>query len=111
ANGSFRVVRTRVGSPFVIAGMSEALAAGREKVMGFEANGGLLTASTFSLSDESICPLPTRDSFLPILAPLWLAAEKKLRLSQLAEGFRMPVAMADRLENFPIETSSALMEY
>ncbi|MBO0145559.1 phosphomannomutase, partial [Agrobacterium sp. Ap1] len=111
ANGSFRVVRTRVGSPFVIAGMSEALAAGHEKVMGFEANGGLLTASTFSLSDGSIRPLPTRDSFLPILAPLWLAAQKKLRLSQLAEDFRMPVAMADRLENFPIETSSALMEY
>ncbi|WP_312403269.1 phosphomannomutase [Rhizobium sp.] len=111
ANGSFRVVRTRVGSPFVIAGMSEALAAGHEKVMGFEANGGLLTASTFSLSSGSIRPLPTRDSFLPVLAPLWLAAQKKLRLSQLAEDFRMPIAMADRLENFPIETSSALMKY
>ncbi len=111
ANGTFDVVRTRVGSPFVIAGMSEALAAGREKVMGFEANGGLLTASTFSLSGGTIRSLPTRDSFLPILAPLWLAAQKKLRLSQLADDFRMPVAMADRLENFPIETSAALMEY
>lgn len=108
-NGTFEVVRTRVGSPFVIAGMNEALAAGREKVMGFEANGGLLTASSFSLPSGSIRPLPTRDSFLPILAPLWLAAQKKRRLSQLAQDFRMPVAMADRLENFPIETSAALM--
>lgn len=111
ANGTFQVVRTRVGSPFVIAGMDEALAEGRGKVMGFEANGGLLTASSFSLPGGSIRPLPTRDSFLPVLAPLWFAAQKKLRLSTLAEEFRMPVAMADRLENFPIETSSALMEY
>lgn len=111
ANGTFQVVRTRVGSPFVIAGMGEALAQGREKVMGFEANGGLLTASGFSLPGGSISPLPTRDSFLPILAPLFLAVQKKRRLSQLAEDFRMPVAMADRLENFPIETSAALMAH
>lgn len=111
ANGTFKIVRTRVGSPFVIAGMDEALAEGRDKVMGFEANGGLLTASSFSLSGGSIRPLPTRDSFLPVLAPLLFAAQKKLRLSRLAEEFRMPVAMADRLENFPIETSSALMDY
>ncbi len=111
ANGTFQVVRTRVGSPFVIAGMSEALAEGREKIMGFEANGGLLTASSFSLPGGKISPLPTRDSFLPILAPLWLAAQKKLRLSQLSEDFRMPVAAADRLENFPTETSSALMAH
>lgn len=111
ADGTFQVVRTRVGSPFVIAGMTEALARGRDRVMGFEANGGLLTASSFSLPGGSITPLPTRDSFLPILAPLFLAAQKKLRLSQLAGDFRMPVAMADRLENFPIETSAALMAH
>ncbi|MBE7219998.1 MAG: phosphomannomutase, partial [Caulobacteraceae bacterium] len=37
-----RVIRTKVGSPFVIAGMEEAGAAG---VLGFEANGGCLLGS------------------------------------------------------------------
>jgi phosphomannomutase len=111
ANGTLQVIRTRVGSPFVIAGMTEAVAGGHDKVMGFEANGGLLTASPFSLPNGVLSPLPTRDSFLPVLAPLWFAAQKKLRLSQLAAAFSMPFAMADRLENFPVETSGALMTF
>lgn len=109
ANGSFEVVRTKVGSPFVIAGMNEALAEGQTGVMGFEANGGLLTASTFELPGCSLLPLPTRDSFLPILTVLALSAEQKKTLSSISVDFRLPVAAADRLENFPIETSGALM--
>jgi phosphomannomutase len=111
ANGTFRTIRTRVGSPFVIAGMIEAVAGGHKKVMGFEANGGLLTASPFPLPGGTLDALPTRDSFLPILAPLWFAAQKKMPLSQLAAAFSMPFAMADRLENFPVETSGALMAH
>ncbi|TNM65336.1 phosphomannomutase [Aliirhizobium smilacinae] len=111
ANGPFDVVRTKVGSPFVIAGMQQALDQGRSAVMGFEANGGLLTASAFELSGGTLSPLPTRDSFLPILTVLALAAEQKKPLSSIAADFRLPIAAADRLENFPIETSSALMEY
>lgn len=111
ANGAFKVIRTRVGSPFVIAGMNEAIEAGHDKVMGFEANGGLLTASAFALPGGTLEPLPTRDSFLPILAPLWFAAQNKLPLSQLSAKFNMPFAMADRLENFLVETSGALMAF
>ena len=36
------VVRTRIGSPYVIAGMETALAKGAELVVGYEANGGFL---------------------------------------------------------------------
>lgn len=77
ANGSFEVVRTKVGSPFVIAGMADALSAGKNGVMGFEANGGLLTASSFTLNGRPLSPLPTRDSFLPVLAVLLLSSEQK----------------------------------
>ena len=111
ANGNFEVVRTKVGSPFVIAGMQAALDAGKTGVMGFEANGGLLTASTFELPDGSLTPLPTRDSFLPILTVLALSAERKKPLSQISADFNLPCSAADRLENFPVETSSALMEH
>jgi len=111
ANGSFEVVRTKVGSPFVIAGMADALSAGKNGVMGFEANGGLLTASSFTLNGRPLSPLPTRDSFLPVLAVLLLSAEQKKPLSQIAAAYNLPVAAADRLENFAQEKSAALMAH
>jgi len=111
ASGSFAVVRTKVGSPFVIAGMNEALTAGRDGVMGFEANGGLLTASEFRINGSLVRPLPTRDSFLPVLATLMLAAQQKKPLSEIARSYRLPVAAADRLENFAVDTSAALMAH
>lgn len=111
ANGSFEVVRTKVGSPFVIAGMADALSAGKNGVMGFEANGGLLTASSFTLNGRPLSPLPTRDSFLPVLAVLLLSSEQKKPLSQIAAAYNLPVAAADRLENFAQEKSAALMAH
>lgn len=109
--GSFRVVRTKVGSPYVIAGMQEAVARGDRGVIGFEANGGVLTASEFRVDGQVLRPLPTRDCFLPILAVLALRAERRRRLSEMASSFRLPIAAADRLENFPTEASSALMAH
>ncbi|MEQ1408578.1 phosphomannomutase [Neorhizobium sp. Rsf11] len=111
AAGDFAVIRTKVGSPFVIAGMLEALRAGKTGIMGFEANGGLLTASPFVVDGASLHPLPTRDSFLPLLAALSLAAAEKKPLSEIAASFRLPFAAADRLEDFPVETSAALMAH
>lgn len=111
AAGPFAVTRTRVGSPFVIAGMQEAIFAGKDRVMGFEANGGLLTGSDFSVNGRTLEALPTRDCFLPILAVLSLAAAQKKPLSAIAASYNLPIAAADRLENFPVETSAKLMAY
>jgi phosphomannomutase len=107
--GTTRIVRTQVGSPFVIAGMQSALAAGQTGVVGFEANGGTLTASDFTIGDTVLAALPTRDCFLPALAVLSLAAERREALSTIIASYRLPVALSDRLERFPIETSTALM--
>ena len=110
-NGAFEVTRTRVGSPYVIAGMEAALAAGKDGVMGFEANGGLLTGSPFRPADDTIAALPTRDCFLPILSALYLAHRDKRPMSGLAKTYRLPVADADRIRNFAQERSAALMNY
>lgn len=104
-----RVLRTRVGSPFVIAAMNEAVAAGEPAVAGFEANGGTLTATPFHVNGHDLAPLPTRDSLMPILAVLALAAVEEKPLSMIVAGFALPAAASDRLENFPVETSTALM--
>lgn len=109
--GDFAVLRTRVGSPFVIAAMDEALAEGKVGVLGFEANGGLMLASEFAPGGRAVGPLPTRDCFIPALAILGLAAERKMTLSQIAAEYSLPIAVADRLENFATEKSAALMSY
>ncbi len=113
ASGSYRVLRTRVGSPFVIASMNEALAAGEDAVMGFEANGGVLTGSDFTIPATGgiFTALPTRDSVLPILATLYYSKKKGLSLSALASSYSLPFAAADRLENFAVNTSMTLMAY
>ncbi len=104
-----KVLRTRVGSPFVIAAMNDAVASGETAVVGFEANGGTLTATPFTVNGYALAPLPTRDSLMPVLAVLSLAAAENRPLSQIAAGFALPAAASDRLEHFPVETSAALM--
>lgn len=110
-DGGFDVRRTRVGSPFVIAAMEEALAEGKVGVLGFEANGGLMLGSDFRIGGKAIKALPTRDSFLPALAVLGTAAVRGLSLSALVEDFSLPVALSDRLENYASERSASLMAH
>ena len=110
-DGGFTVRRTRVGSPYVIAAMEEALTAGENGVIGFEANGGLMLGSDFEIANKRITALPTRDSFLPALAVLSTAAERGLSLSALVEDFSLPVALSDRVENYASERSASLMAH
>ncbi|TPW27113.1 phosphomannomutase [Martelella alba] len=110
-NGAFDVFRTRVGSPYVIAGMEEALGAGKDGVVGFEANGGFLTGSSFEPAGAPVSALPTRDCFLPVLAALYLGASAGKPLSAVVAGFSLPVAAADRIKDFAQERSVALMGY
>ena len=82
ASGRFaRVLRTQIGSPYVIAGMEEA----GGKVAGYEANGGYLLGFDAEGPAGSIAPLWTRDCFLPIIAPLTLARETPLSRIVAAE--------------------------
>ena len=76
--------KTRIGSPFVVAGMELALAKGRRAVCGWEANGGFLTGSDFQREGRELRALPTRDAFLPILGVLFAAAGLLSRLESSA---------------------------
>ncbi|MDQ0455524.1 phosphomannomutase [Rhizobium paknamense] len=105
------VIRTRVGSPYVIAAMQAARDAGKRGVMGFEANGGVMLASDFPLENGLLGALPTRDCVLPILAALGSAAAAKTSLSGLAARHALPIALSDRLENYAQNRSSSLMSH
>lgn len=108
---SGQVARTRIGSPYVIEAMEAALKAGEAKIVGFEANGGTLTATDFEVIGGLLDALPTRDCFLPVIAVLATAAESGKPLSGLGSEFGLPVTEADRLQEFATERSAALLSY
>lgn len=105
--GGFSVVRTRVGSPYVIAGMNACT--GKHRVIGFEANGGLMTASEIVHGDCRLSPLPTRDAALPLACVLVRAAGEGVGLSKLVADLALPAAVADRLPDFPVAISAELI--
>ena len=100
-----RVVRTRIGSPYVIEGMRIAVAEGSSIVVGFEANGGVLLGTNAAIAGRSVSALPTRDAMLPILAVLWAAKSSGKQLSSFAADFAFGAALGDRLQNVPAEQS------
>jgi phosphomannomutase len=106
----FEVLRTKVGSPFVLDAMERAAGDDRT-IVGFEANGGFILGSPFDRDGIKGTALPTRDALLPILAVLQSARQEKIALSALAARWALPVAASDRLENFPVERSQALMAH
>ena len=93
--GFSRVLRTRIGSPFVIAGMEEA--GGR--VAGYEANGGFLLGFEAQGPTGSFAPLPTRDCVLPIV--MTLIAARGGTVSERVAQEPPVVTVADRLQEVP----------
>jgi phosphomannomutase len=102
--------KTRIGSPYVIAGMEQAAARGRQRVCGWEANGGFLTGSDIERAGRLLPALPTRDAFLPIIAPLASARERGLTLTQRFEQLPRRFSRAGLLRNFPRSAALHIVE-
>jgi phosphomannomutase len=102
--------KTRIGSPYVIAGMESALATGRKAVCGWEANGGFLTGSDIEHEGRILKALPTRDAFLPILGALFDAAAKGVSLSELFARLPARFSRAALIGSFPRPASLRLMD-
>lgn len=110
-SGKFtQVNRTRIGSPFVIGGMNEALKNGYKRVVSFEANGGYLTGIELVLNGNHLMALPTRDSMLPILCTLSLAVKQDLPLSRLLNTFPKRFVFSHSLKDFPTEKSLEILK-
>ncbi|MEM0898834.1 MAG: phosphomannomutase [Pseudomonadota bacterium] len=100
-----QVIRTKIGSPHVIKSME-----GMDAVIGYEANGGTLLGSDFTLPDGStLSPLPTRDAILPILATVALAKRENIPLSKLSDSLPPRFTRSDRLVDWPTHLSLALL--
>ncbi len=104
------VVRTRVGSPYVIEGMAKAIAGGAKTVVGFEANGGVLLGSDVGVSGGILDALPTRDAILPILAVLGLAAKGKVAVSRLVADMPERFTQSGRIEHVGPDRTGPFLE-
>lgn len=111
-SGAFqRVLRTRIGSPYVLAGLADlmqphgAAAGPLGRVAGFEANGGFMLASAL----PGLPALPTRDAVLPIVAVLASAVAQGLRLSELRRSLPQRWTFSDRLQQVPQAAAMALL--
>ncbi len=102
--------KTRIGSPYVIAGMDAALAKGKQRVCGWEANGGFLTGSQFVRNGNTLAPLPTRDAVLPILCTLFSAHEKRVTLIELFSKLPQRFSRAALLKEFPRVVALAIID-
>ncbi len=101
-----KVELTRIGSPFVIAGMK---GFSGKNVVGFEANGGFLLGFTAQLKSP-LPPLPTRDCMLPIIASLAAAKAQSLSLEKLVTTLPPCFTAADRLKEIDKEKAASFLK-
>jgi phosphomannomutase len=99
------VIRTKIGSPFVIAAMKEA----GGTVVGYEANGGFLLGFEAEGPAGALAPLMTRDCLLPIVAPLAMARAKSVSLADLVSDLPPRFTAADRIAGIATEASQAFI--
>lgn len=111
-SGRFQeVLRTRIGSPFVIEAMQSAHRQWpKARVIGYEANGGFLTQTPISVDGRTLAALPTRDAVLPIIAILHLARQGGHSVSSLLAQLPNRFTYSDRIKDFPTDLSRSRLE-
>jgi phosphomannomutase len=103
------LTHTKIGSPYVISSMDQAIKLGLSPAVGWEVNGGFLTGSDIELNGNSLKALPTRDAFLPIIAILTMAVRNKTKVSELFSALPARFTQAGLIDNFPIEASAGII--
>ncbi len=103
------VEKTRIGSPYVIAAMQRAITDGAISAVAWEANGGFLTGTDFTVNGHLLSALATRDAVLPILAALLSAVRRGIPVSQLFDELPKRATCSGLLDDFPLATSKAVL--
>ena len=104
------VWRTGIGSPFVIAVMEQVLVQEPDcKIVGYEANGGFLLGFTAGCSAGPLAPLMTRDSLLPMIAPLVATRAAGQDLRALVADLPARFTASDRVQGIASDRSAALI--
>jgi len=104
-----KVIRTRIGSPFVIAGMNQATANGAVRTIGYEANGGFLMNASITSNGKTLRELPTRDAVIVLISILLLSMRSGKTISQLKADLPQRFTASNRLKAFPTEKSRKII--
>ena len=102
--------KTKIGSPYVIAGIQRAVSKGRHRVCGWEANGGFLTGSNIERNGKVLTALPTRDAMLSLLCALFAARNRQITLPKLFATLPHRFSRASLIRDFPRATSMKIIE-
>jgi phosphomannomutase len=102
--------KTRIGSPYVIAGMIGAAGKGRRRICGWEANGGFLAGSDIEKNGRVLKKLATRDAMLPILCVLFAAREQGTTLAELFGRLPRRFSKSALLPDFPRSLSLEIVK-
>jgi len=98
-----RVIRTAIGSPYVIAEMQQTNA----RVVGYEANGGFILGFTAQGTDGPLAPLMTRDAVLPLIAVLAQSAKAGVAACRAAQPARFTAT--DRLQEVDLKAVATFL--
>lgn len=102
---------TRIGSPYVIAQMEAVLEARPDaRVAGYEANGGFLLGYDATGPAGPIAALMTRDSLLPIVAPLFAAKAAGLTPAALIKTLPQVFTASGRVQDVAVHLSARLID-
>ncbi len=104
------VARTRIGSPFVIEGMTRLAAAGARLPAGYEANGGFLLGAATEGPGGVLDALPTRDALAPLLTILAQARSRKTPVSRLVAALPARATASDRLPAVDLAAAARLLD-
>ncbi len=105
------VYRTKIGSPFVIEAMTRAVQAGSPRVLGYEANGGMLLATPFEvIGGGKLGPLPTRDPVVVMLSVFASAVRHRCSMAELGAALPQRVTASGRLQGLVPAITAPLLE-
>lgn len=108
SNSFKKVIRTKIGSPYVIETFEELK--NYNSFAGFEANGGFLLGSTLKQNNTTLDALPTRDALLPFIVLASHIVNVNTSLSTLIDTLPQRFTSSDRIQKFPRENSLKLIE-
>ncbi|APC91121.1 MULTISPECIES: phosphomannomutase [Francisella] len=103
------VIRTKIGSPYVIAAMNELFSSDQNTVVGYEANGGFLLASNICRDGKTLKALPTRDAVLPMLAVMMLSIKANKTISELLFDLPSRYTTSSKIDDFASEKSQEIL--
>jgi len=110
--GAFREVhRTKIGSPYVIEAMTQAVRAGSKRVLGYEANGGMLLQTSFEvIGGGKLEALPTRDPLVVMLSVFASAARRRCSVAALSAELPRRVTASGRLQGLARTATAPLLD-